>query len=106
VKSPLNAPLSSPKAAVPTMDDMREAMDKEVLMRLGVRHVYKKGEVVIEEGDLIQRIYMINSGTLSSFLSGYEVNNLKAGDSFGYVFPPSCFPLLLLLLLILPLLHI
>lgn len=65
-----------------TLEDSLQS-DREELENLGEMKTYKKGEKVVEEGDLFQRVYLIKSGTLSSTYQGYEVFHHKAGDSFG-----------------------
>lgn len=84
-KSQSSAPLSSPKESTPTHDDFVHTMDKATLTNMGVVRHYKKGDVIVEEGDLLQRMYMINSGSMSAMLNGHDVHPMDAGDSFGYV---------------------
>lgn len=83
-KTQPSAPLSAPQVIAAKLDDERHHNDDEVLARLGVRRTYKKGDVVVEAGDLIQRMFMIKSGTVSSFIKGHDINPMQAGDTFGY----------------------
>eukprot|EP00026_Physarum_polycephalum_P006560 Phypoly_transcript_06608.p1 GENE.Phypoly_transcript_06608~~Phypoly_transcript_06608.p1 ORF type:complete len:487 (+),score=78.82 Phypoly_transcript_06608:90-1550(+) len=84
-KSRGSAPLSSPKGDVPSRDEIFHTMDKEVLTSMGVVRQYRKGDVVVEEGDLLQRVHIITSGTMSAVLNGHDVHPLQTGDSFGLV---------------------
>lgn len=69
---------------VPLFGAMSEEEIKD-LLEMFVEEKYKKGEVIIEEGDSPKNLYIIKSGEISVVKDGIELIQLKLGDSFGEV---------------------
>lgn len=86
--SPTSSSLSSsnPLSALsPTKEANQAAADKVELMQLAVRQDLKKGDLVIAEGDLFQRIYTVVSGSLQLKRGGRVITEMEEGDVFGYI---------------------
>eukprot|EP01114_Cavostelium_apophysatum_P012858 TRINITY_DN2981_c0_g1_i1.p1 TRINITY_DN2981_c0_g1~~TRINITY_DN2981_c0_g1_i1.p1 ORF type:complete len:571 (-),score=157.34 TRINITY_DN2981_c0_g1_i1:132-1844(-) len=60
-----------------------QKIDKEYLESLSQTLSFRKGEVVIHEGDLFQRLYHITEGTLQISQEGRSLITLNKGDTFG-----------------------
>jgi CRP-like cAMP-binding protein len=80
---PINpeAPVVPNKPYCPEEDD--HATDKQYLMNLAVRQDLKKGDVLIAEGDLYQRVYTIVSGEIASMKGERKLSTMTEGNTFG-----------------------
>eukprot|EP00026_Physarum_polycephalum_P005790 Phypoly_transcript_05828.p1 GENE.Phypoly_transcript_05828~~Phypoly_transcript_05828.p1 ORF type:complete len:477 (+),score=27.30 Phypoly_transcript_05828:160-1590(+) len=58
--------------------------DKCEFRHLAVRHEFVKGEIVVAEGDLFQRIYTLVSGQLYMKKNGRLLLTVEEGEVFGY----------------------
>ena len=47
------------------------------------KEVYEKGSVVVNEGDLGEKLFIIEVGTLSATVNGDFFRSLSSGESFG-----------------------
>lgn len=88
---PINTPLSpsSPAASPLSMsydDFMISESDKQMLHSLSVVQTLKKGDVVIAEGDLYQRIYTVVTGQIATEKNGNQLMTIDTGETFGYLF--------------------
>lgn len=72
----------------PTKEANQAAADRMELMQLAVRQDLKKGELVVAEGDLFQRIYTVVSGSIQLKRGGRVMSELEEGDVFGYLTLP------------------
>jgi hypothetical protein len=54
-------------------------------MQLAVRQDLKKGDVVVAEGDLYQRIYTVAEGQLQMKSGDHTFVTIQEGEVFGYV---------------------
>jgi cGMP-dependent protein kinase len=45
--------------------------------------IYKKGEIIVNEGDMANSFFIIKKGNVSAFKDNKELRKMAAGDSFG-----------------------
>lgn len=84
-KTEPSQPLSSPRSeAIAMEEDMQFRMDREVLSYFGAKKQFKKGDVVVSEGDLYQRLYIVSEGSLEVTRNNEVVREIPQGESFGY----------------------
>lgn len=60
--------------------------------------VFKKGEIIFEEGDLFQRVYTLTKGHCDIYQKGRKICTMEEGDIFGY-FTISLFILILIFII-------
>jgi len=60
-----------------------EEDDKRIIQSISEVKVYRKGEVIIAQGDLYQRIYQIEKGRCQFTRDGLLLDFFDEGDSFG-----------------------
>ena len=48
-----------------------------------VTQQFKRGEAIVNEGDMASSYFIIKSGTVSIQKGGKELRKMSAGDSFG-----------------------
>jgi CRP-like cAMP-binding protein len=58
-------------------------MDKEVIRALSTRMELRKGDVLLEEGDLFQRIYTITKGSFEAYRGDRLISTMKEGEVIG-----------------------
>ena len=63
-------------------DDVTES-DKVLLHSLSVKQDLKKGDVIIAEGDLFQRVYTVVSGEITSMKGDRQLMKIEPGETFG-----------------------
>jgi cGMP-dependent protein kinase len=44
---------------------------------------YKKGEIIVNEGDMANSFFIIKKGSVSAMKGTTELRKMQAGDSFG-----------------------
>lgn len=82
--SPLKgSPSSNPLTAPPQKE--QQAADSVELLQLAVKQDVKKGDLVLAEGDLYQRMYTIVYGKLQMKRGGKVLGMMEEGDVFGLV---------------------
>lgn len=64
-------------------DADQRALDKEVIVSIATRLELKRGDILMEEGDLFQRIYTITKGTCDTVKGDKVVATIKEGEVFG-----------------------
>lgn len=69
---------------IPILGAMNEEEIKS-LMRLFIPAIFKKGDIIIQEGGSPSNLYVIKSGDVSVLKNGIELIKLGLGDSFGEV---------------------
>lgn len=85
-KNSPSEPLSSPRNSPISMEeDLQIRLDREILSYRGVKKQFKKGDVIVAEGDLYQRLYLVNQGSLEAVRNGEVVRQLPEGDTFGTI---------------------
>jgi CRP-like cAMP-binding protein len=57
--------------------------DKEAIHQLATRQDLKKGDIIVAEGDLYQRIYTVVSGEIHMKKRGRHIVTLRDGEVFG-----------------------
>eukprot|EP01114_Cavostelium_apophysatum_P001078 TRINITY_DN10925_c0_g1_i1.p1 TRINITY_DN10925_c0_g1~~TRINITY_DN10925_c0_g1_i1.p1 ORF type:complete len:466 (-),score=86.51 TRINITY_DN10925_c0_g1_i1:20-1417(-) len=58
-------------------------IEAETFYKIADRLIFKKGEVIIQEGDLYQRLYQITKGTVELMQAGKVITTLDEGSKFG-----------------------
>ena len=53
------------------------------LIDVMLKHEYKKGDVVVREGDMTYECFVVDAGEMSVTASGKEVGKVAAGSMFG-----------------------
>jgi hypothetical protein len=83
LKSDPKAPKPPNPLATRPHEERNGPQDKVDLLALAVRQDVKKGDVVIAEGDLYQRVYTVVSGRFYMKRGGRTISEIEEGDVFG-----------------------
>lgn len=67
----------------PRDDEDQRELDKEVIRSLATKVELKKGDILVAEGDLYQRIYTVTKGSLDTYKGDRLISNIKEGEVFG-----------------------
>ncbi|SCY89806.1 mechanosensitive ion channel family protein [Rhizobium sp. NFACC06-2] len=68
--------------ALPLLESLTDD-EKEVLSEAMVRRVFRKGDIIAREGDILDSIFIIRSGIATIDHDGKELLTLSPGDWFG-----------------------
>eukprot|EP00026_Physarum_polycephalum_P005944 Phypoly_transcript_05983.p1 GENE.Phypoly_transcript_05983~~Phypoly_transcript_05983.p1 ORF type:complete len:557 (+),score=123.39 Phypoly_transcript_05983:35-1705(+) len=64
-------------------DPEQRALDKEVICSIATRLELKRGDILMEEGDLFQRIYTITKGSCETVKGDHVISTIREGEVFG-----------------------
>lgn len=67
----------------PHDDEEQRELDKDVIQSLATKLELKRGDIVLEEGDLFQRIYTLCKGTCEALKGDTQISVMKEGEVFG-----------------------
>jgi len=67
----------------PRDDEDQRELDKEVIRSLATKVEFRKGDILVSEGDLYQRIYTITKGTMDTYHGDRLISSMKEGEVFG-----------------------
>lgn len=75
---------SSPLSSSSSSADGKEAeRDRDLVRNLADKIILKKGDVLLAEGDLYQRLYSLTQGTCDVCVDGRRVSVIPEGLVFG-----------------------
>lgn len=92
INSNTNKEPPSPNPAYPLAnlsDEQTVKDDKAALMKVAVKQELVKGDVIVAEGDLYQRLYIVASGQCIMRKGDRPLVSVQEGEVFGYSFLPS-----------------
>jgi len=67
----------------PRDDEDQREIDKEVIRSLATKMELKKDDILLNEGDLFQRIYTVTKGTLDTYRGDRQISTITEGGVFG-----------------------
>ena len=85
----LPVPMPDPRlTSPPPAPEEVAASDNAMINQLATRQDFKRGDYVVAEGDLYQRIYTVVSGEIHMNKRGRHIVTLREGEVFGYLSLP------------------
>ncbi len=62
---------------------MMSSDQKDAIANVIITQQFKKGDIIVNEGDMASSYFIIKSGLISITKGGKELRKMSAGDSFG-----------------------